>query len=694
MKKRLTLLTLLLCSLQVSAQKNLTEEIDRSLKGLKAILKMTGMRIEISAGDSKFDPSSSFTFEKPRTLGVGNEKLDSFFQNLDVQTSSVYPYSLLSIDKDKYKLTDLLGQESSYFMNNAAMEPRFTPLSFTFADGSTVKANADNYIGKPMLANKYRTTEKDEDGTSYDVVAEDKMSEAEKLIWNASSFNSDILVKSPKPLKSVAFSIDLPVREMKSYEPTQREVRTPFGNIKIDTIVGNRVYCMIPETEQKDAITIQAYYKDGRILKQKSYSATTYLTPAKRKYYEFYVTILEKAREEVAQKRIKTEAQLKAFAEAQIKANPEEEADMAKYKAAVYTFAGPVSKVDFLVSDTTSSDKQFSTTSNFRHENNDYFLAQELGKDSVGLLNQQGKWIVEPRMSPYFRPWNNYYYRDQINDYDVTYWFDPKAKKLVKTDYKIDDPEVYDGKYIKIEPETNGLNGLADVTTGEIVLPMKYDNLQFKGNRFWVGRLDEKKGALNRDLKTVLPFAFDRVEADENFLYTNEEGGKENVYTATGTRITNNKYDGIEGMYSNNLLLVYESVKEPNGDFRTHYTYIDPQGKVKLDLKDFDFTDRRPFSAGMAAVEDKSGKWGFMNTAGKVIIPCQFKWVFSFYPTSGFAEVELTDESVVLIDKTGNVIKRFGESIYKRERSPEDRASRIYGRDDTIWNEYGEVVER
>jgi hypothetical protein len=694
MKKCLSLLAFLLWSLHSIAQNSLSQKIDQDLNGLQAILKMTGMRIELRSGDSKFDPKDNSNFETPRNTEVKTAKLDTFFQNLSVGNTLLYPYSLISIDKDEYDLMKLLGQDNFYFMNNRDLEPRFTPVSFTFVDGSILKATAENYISKSLLAAKYRTTETDEDGKTYDIVAEDKMSEAEALIWNYSSFKAPILVKSPKPIKHITVDIDLPLRKLQVYEPVQQTISTSLGDITVDTIVGNQVYCTLPETEQKDAIALQAYYKDGRMLRQKGYSSTTYLSPAKRKYYENYLTLLRKAKAQVEQKSIQTEAALKTFIETELKAQPNEDVDFAKYKSAVYTFAGPVSKVDFVVSDTAIATRHFVTTAVFKHENEAYFTAQELGKDSVGLLNQQGKWVVAPRMSPYFRPWNTYYYRDQINEYDETYWFDPKSKTLVKTDYKLEDPEVYDGKYVKIEPYTNGPNGLADVTTGKMVVPMEYENLRFESNTFWVGRLNDRKGVLDRNFKPVLGFRFNQVEVDSQFIYTRTEGKRDNVYTAAGQNITNDKYTDVKGTFSNGLLLVGETRKLPNDGVNTFYYYIDPKGQVKIELDPLEFGDQRPFSAGLAAVQKKSGDWGFMNTAGKVVIPFQFKWVFYFHPTSGLAEVQLPDGSGALIDKTGKLVKKFGTEIYKRERSSEDRGGRLYGRDNTIWNEYGEVVTR
>ncbi|MDD1428759.1 WG repeat-containing protein [Dolichospermum sp. ST_sed9] len=61
---------------------------------------------------------------------------------------------------------------------------------------------------------------------------------------------------------------------------------------------------------------------------------------------------------------------------------------------------------------------------------------------------------------------------------------------------------------------------------------------------------------------------------------------------------------------------------------------------------------KRGFSEGLAAV-NKVGKWGYINTSGKVVIPYQFDDVDSFQ--EGLANVKINGKEH-LIDKTGNIV--------------------------------------
>lgn len=59
------------------------------------------------------------------------------------------------------------------------------------------------------------------------------------------------------------------------------------------------------------------------------------------------------------------------------------------------------------------------------------------------------------------------------------------------------------------------------------------------------------------------------------------------------------------------------------------------------------------FSEGLAAVQ-KNGKWGFINTAGKVVIPFKYDEALDF--DDDIAEV-MQGDKVFYIDKTGKLIE-------------------------------------
>ncbi len=61
------------------------------------------------------------------------------------------------------------------------------------------------------------------------------------------------------------------------------------------------------------------------------------------------------------------------------------------------------------------------------------------------------------------------------------------------------------------------------------------------------------------------------------------------------------------------------------------------------------------YSEGLAGVKDANGKWGYIDEAGKVVIPCQWNVAWSF--KNGRALVWDSNNKEHYIDKTGKVVE-------------------------------------
>ena len=83
--------------------------------------------------------------------------------------------------------------------------------------------------------------------------------------------------------------------------------------------------------------------------------------------------------------------------------------------------------------------------------------------------------------------------------------------------------------------------------------------------------------------------------------------------------------------------------------------FIDRRGKEVINLG-ADYTMAQHFSEGLAAVQKKStGKWGFINKKGKLVIDAKFNLVFFF--SEGLALAEIAKDDKILagyIDRSGN----------------------------------------
>jgi len=95
----------------------------------------------------------------------------------------------------------------------------------------------------------------------------------------------------------------------------------------------------------------------------------------------------------------------------------------------------------------------------------------------------------------------------------------------------------------------------------------------------------------------------------------------------------------------------------------TRYGYMDTAGRVVIQME---FKDARSFSGGLAAVE-VDGKWGYIDRNGQIVIQPQFHKARAF--KNGRALVEASPDSWRYIDRTGKVAvdTAFKWSIYARD---------------------------
>lgn len=72
------------------------------------------------------------------------------------------------------------------------------------------------------------------------------------------------------------------------------------------------------------------------------------------------------------------------------------------------------------------------------------------------------------------------------------------------------------------------------------------------------------------------------------------------------------------------------------------------------------------FHEGFAAVANKDGKWGYINSKGEEVIPCKYESAFEFSEGLACVYVSKDNQSVEFIDERGNVVIKgyFGYGYY------------------------------
>lgn len=177
-------------------------------------------------------------------------------------------------------------------------------------------------------------------------------------------------------------------------------------------------------------------------------------------------------------------------------------------------------------------------------------------------------------------------------------------------------------------------------STGKLKIPAIYNNVKDFHNGWSVAQLKITSGKISSPM-----------------VYINK-AGKE----MPGIKADFLKADGFsEG------IAYYIKYDEPGKNIDQSVCYINAAGKLLYKSESDDFYKHGQFSNGMAAVSNKEGKYGYINTKGELMIPCQYSipkkddakegYVgYLEFNKSGQVAV-IKDGKKIWIDKTGNVIR-------------------------------------
>ena len=203
----------------------------------------------------------------------------------------------------------------------------------------------------------------------------------------------------------------------------------------------------------------------------------------------------------------------------------------------------------------------------------------------------------------------------------------------------------------------NGKSGFRLKSTGEIVVPAKYDfGLYFFQEGLAPVELNGKWGCIDKTGKEVIPLKYYHVSWFE--------GGLASVqFKLNGNfAFINNKGEVVVTLKYNNVFGFAEGLApvELNGK----WGYVDKIGKEIIPLK---YDAVKHFSEGLALVK-LEGKWGVVDKLGKSVISHKYDYIDSF--DEGLAIVELNNKYGVvnrmgreIIPLRYNVISPFSEGL-------------------------------
>lgn len=275
-----------------------------------------------------------------------------------------------------------------------------------------------------------------------------------------------------------------------------------------------------------------------------------------------------------------------------------------------------------------------------------YLYAAKGDNGLWGHIDEAGNWVIPPKFDDASDFRGNYAWIQQ-GDREGFANRDGEIVLLLDEDVYVDSG--YDGFYYggretgiwliegKTELGAEWVDGFFDVQSGV------YSGLKWWTERIWCSdrRLipvaDEnwKWGYVSRDTgELVIPAKYDSDNMGSNFY---------DGYAVVTFLDEDDDYNIVQ------TLLLDETGKE----------YPLPEG---INAASCDTV----ISGGLFAVVDENGLYGYCNTSGEVVIEPQFAYTFEF--EDGYAEVELTDGTCGVIDRTGNVVMRTTDTHYAHVR--------------------------
>lgn len=300
-----------------------------------------------------------------------------------------------------------------------------------------------------------------------------------------------------------------------------------------------------------------------------------------------------------------------------------------------------------------------------RSSSQEFDIASDDNNEKLGLIDKNGKWVVQPQFSDIQYTELDNIYRIQTGSKAVSedmreliyqyFWLPPKTGKLEVLPFKNISKKIND-ELILVQRETNGPYGVYDISSRKFVIPMKFVNPKIMDNLFIASlgestyNYESKYGAYTLQGKEILAPKYEQMEGIEGFIYAQNKNRE--VFNITGKKLTPNDYTAIGIFYGNQPLLI-QNIKN------NQYRFIDNTGKDLQFSLPYDKVE--PFSNGMAIVT-KNNKQGAINLSGKLTVPLVYDEVKTFQKNLAAAERRdvSPDERVVLIDKNNNVVKKLG----------------------------------
>ncbi|MGJ8549319.1 WG repeat-containing protein [Winogradskyella wichelsiae] len=631
-------------------------------RGIALMLSFSSLDIGMDIETSDFDESSETQFEDalitifPKDSIVNHVK--QFIKSQGFQKHIVYPNTDAMLS---FSLFDLKNQSLKGHWTKSENTPEITVNKIFFADGSVT-----NQPGTSFVASRY------------------------------SQLSAEI--NSAKYIDSIVAKINYtyPVLEKEELLHKGDDFTFDDGRIELIELAGNTVVISYPNRLQDRIVGIEGIHKNGKPLKERSTNSKTKPTEEMLAYLENTGKVFKTTVKKIEKNKIKTIEELKKQLKKELTPLPLNE----QYTYATYTFHGEVDKINVLlqaeISENIDTNIVLKTDEYTPRPSINYFVALDSVTQKKGLLDEKGNWVVGPNYNNVRRINSYYFTADYIENYNQLYWLNTRNNTLNKVDYELDEYEIYNGNLMITEQETNGPEGLVNIETGQMIIPMTYSSVRYSDGMFTTNNGQNKSGLFDKTGKKVIPEIYKYIEIKAGYIYATKDYKAHvsmiDIFTKKGKNITKEKWSDIGEFGKDSLALaILEDAKD---DYITTIkkAFINPKGEIVLDVSDY--RNVNVFSNGLAAVETKSATnsssyWSYIDTKGEVVIPCYCQEAGYFQEE--YAYVERGDRAFI-ITKNGKMFKALPDTSYYTTLSIDGNAATYNLYNEETYNYKGELI--
>jgi hypothetical protein len=419
------------------------------------------------------------------------------------------------------------------------------------------------------------------------------------------------------------------------------------AEIKIDKMGDNRVRLLMGDKAYHDFMHIDALNKDGKPLDYTGTNSGANSPDDMRKLLGDFSKTLKSLISKLDKGRFKDVAALQQEIKAQMPDGSPFDEGRDGYTEGY--FKGNVAKVNVYLAENVHKEKKQLTLKNLDPNYSGLFMTKDDKSGNYGFKDGSGQFVI-PATYKKLSPINPYFFASE--DYNGYYYYrlDTATKKLLKLDYEV--KELTSQLVTVAKPGATNGTGVMD-GNGNMIVPATYEGVY--------------------------------LDATESVLYANkseEDGplqGITTLYDYRGQLLSPDAYYTSGATYHNGLLLVMDKAHK--------ICFIDNKGKKAIDLKGY--IDAESFSDGLARVRDAgSNNYGFINTKGQRVIPCNYTTAASFNEGISMVYKNNNDTSEVgLINVKNEPVVSFRHASSVSESG--DGAKKEYAFDGKKFNAHG-----